>query len=333
MLSGMPERHTDGGPTVPPLLSVCAAELLERAMTSLTSWSARSPARSLLCRVERGGPGRRTGLQRAQSVRAADVRGRPPPDAHGCRRAVRSPSGHAGHSARRGAGPYVRGVAERNVTAMEQALLRNGLRSAWSPRPDGLAGIVALPDPALASGSSRVPGTALVREVVGAVVMGACGSQPCVPAVARERRRLRLVTVAKASLPAGTHRAVTLDHDRAAALVASGHDLALRPGSALLEPVLAAPDRKDLMETLSAWLDSESGSPTEIAGAAPCSGRRTSPRSTPRCGLSSSARPEAPPAAVRLTPRQPTTAVVVKRSPQTCRREVRSVMASLEPGG
>lgn len=68
-------------------------------------------------------------------------------------------------------------------------------------------------------------------------------------------------------------------------------------------------------------------------GGRSCSGRRTSPRSTPRCGLSSSARPEAPPAAVRLTPRQPTTAVVVKRSPQTCRREVRSVMASLEPGG
>ncbi|MGW6286975.1 helix-turn-helix domain-containing protein [Streptomyces sp. NPDC055107] len=29
-------------------------------------------------------------------------------------------------------------------------------------------------------------------------------------------------------------------------------------------PVLAAPDRKDLMETLTAWLDSDTGSTTEI---------------------------------------------------------------------
>ncbi|MFF8504832.1 helix-turn-helix domain-containing protein [Streptomyces anulatus] len=33
----------------------------------------------------------------------------------------------------------------------------------------------------------------------------------------------------------------------------------------VLDPVLAAPDRKDLMETLTAWLDSDSGSTTEIA--------------------------------------------------------------------
>ncbi|MEU9951153.1 helix-turn-helix domain-containing protein [Streptomyces sp. NPDC047939] len=163
-------------------------------------------------------------------------------------------------------GPYICVVAEHSdVTAMEQALLRNGLRSAWRPRPDGLAGIVALPDPAVASGPSRVPGPALVLGVVGAAVVGRAGLSPAYGRLRESADALRLATLAQASLPAGTHRAVTLDHDPAAALVAAGHDLALRLAVALLDPVLAAPDRKDLMETLTAWLDSDTGSTTEIA--------------------------------------------------------------------
>ncbi len=163
-------------------------------------------------------------------------------------------------------GPYICVVAEHSdVTAMEQALLRSGLRSAWRPRPDGLAGIVALPDPALTSGSARVPQAALVLEAVGAAVTGRAGLSPVYPRLRESADALRLATLARASLPAGTHRAVTLDHDPAAALVAAGHDLALRLGIALLDPVLAAPDRKDLMETLTAWLDSDTGSTTEIA--------------------------------------------------------------------
>ncbi|MBW5247781.1 helix-turn-helix domain-containing protein [Streptomyces sp. P01-B04] len=163
-------------------------------------------------------------------------------------------------------GPYICVVAEHSdVTAMEQALLRNGLRSAWRPRPDGLAGIVALPDPAVASGPSRVPGPALVLGVVGAAVAGRAGLSPAYGRLRESADALRLATLAQASLPAGTHRAVTLDHDPAAALVAAGHDLALRLAVALLDPVLAAPDRKDLMETLTAWLDSDTGSTTEIA--------------------------------------------------------------------
>ncbi|WP_326665932.1 PucR family transcriptional regulator [Streptomyces sp. NBC_00385] len=163
-------------------------------------------------------------------------------------------------------GPYICVVAEHSdVTAMEQALLRNGLRSAWRPRPDGLAGIVALPDPAAGSGSSRVPGPALVLGVVGAAVMGRAGLSPAYGRLRESADALRLATLAQASLPAGTHRAVTLDHDPAAALVAAGHELALRLAVALLGPVLAAPDRKDLMETLTAWLDSDTGSTTEIA--------------------------------------------------------------------
>ncbi|HEY9327452.1 MAG TPA: helix-turn-helix domain-containing protein [Streptomyces sp.] len=163
-------------------------------------------------------------------------------------------------------GPYICVVAEHSdVTAMEQALLRNGLRSAWRPRPDGLAGIVALPDPAVTSGSSRAAGPALVLGVVGAAVMGRAGLSPAYGRLRESADALRLATLAQASLPAGTHRAVTLEHDPAAALVAAGHDLALRLAVALLDPVLAAPDRKDLMETLTAWLDSDTGSTTEIA--------------------------------------------------------------------
>ncbi|MFE9858190.1 PucR family transcriptional regulator [Streptomyces sp. NPDC005780] len=163
-------------------------------------------------------------------------------------------------------GPYICVVAEHSdVTAMEQALLRNGLRSAWRPRPDGLAGIVALPDPAVAPGSSRLPGPALVLGVVGAAVMGRAGLSPAYGRLRESADALRLAALARASLPAGTHRAVTLDHDPAAALVAAGHDLALRLAVTLLDPVLAAPDRKDLMETLTAWLDSDTGSTTEIA--------------------------------------------------------------------
>ncbi|WP_406458370.1 helix-turn-helix domain-containing protein [Streptomyces sp. NBC_00876] len=163
-------------------------------------------------------------------------------------------------------GPYICVVAEHSdVTSMEQALLRCGLRSAWRPRPDGVAGMVALPDPALASSSALVHGPAVVLQAVGTAITGRAGLSPAYTRLRESADALRLATLARASLPAGTPRAVTLDHDPAAALVAAGHDLALRMAFSLLGPVLAAPDRKDLMETLTAWLDSATGSTTEIA--------------------------------------------------------------------
>lgn len=161
-------------------------------------------------------------------------------------------------------GPYVCVVAEHSdVTALEQALLRSGLRSAWRPRPDGLAGIVALPGPA--AGSAQVPGTGAVVAAVGSATTGRAGLSPAYTRLRDSADALRLATVARSSLPAGTRGAVTLDHDPAAALVAAGHDLALRMALTLLEPVLAVPDRKDLMETLTAWLESTTGSTSEIA--------------------------------------------------------------------
>lgn len=163
-------------------------------------------------------------------------------------------------------GPYVCVVADHgDVTAMEQAMLRGGLRSAWRPRPDGLAGIVALPAPFPAPGRAHASALALVLNVVGAAVTGRAGLSPAYTPLRESADALRLATLARASLPAGTHRAVTLDHDPAAALVAAGPDLALRMALTVLDPVLAAPDRKDLMETLTAWLDSDTGSTTEIA--------------------------------------------------------------------
>ncbi|WP_203184194.1 helix-turn-helix domain-containing protein [Streptomyces pratensis] len=94
---------------------------------------------------------------------------------------------------------------------------------------------------------------------------GRAGLSPAYTRLGESAEALRLATLARSSLPAGTRRTVTLDHDPAAALVAAEHDLALRMGITVLEPVLAAPDRKDLMETLTAWLDSETGSTSEIA--------------------------------------------------------------------
>ncbi|NED26165.1 PucR family transcriptional regulator, partial [Streptomyces anulatus] len=94
---------------------------------------------------------------------------------------------------------------------------------------------------------------------------GRAGLSPAYTRLRESADALRLATLARASLPAGTHRAVTLDHDPAAVLVAAGPDLALRMALTVLDPVLAAPDRKDLMETLTAWLDSDTGSTTEIA--------------------------------------------------------------------
>lgn len=168
-------------------------------------------------------------------------------------------------------GPYVCVVAEQSdVTPMEQALLRSGLRSAWRPRPDGLAGIIALPDPALVPGSAHLPGPAMVLDVVGGAVTGRAGLSPAYTRLRESADALRLATLARASLPAGTRGAVTIDHDPAAALVAAGPDLALRMALTLLGPVLAAPDRKDLMETLTAWLDSDTGSTTEIAESLYC---------------------------------------------------------------
>ncbi|MFI1222013.1 MULTISPECIES: PucR family transcriptional regulator [unclassified Streptomyces] len=167
-------------------------------------------------------------------------------------------------------GPYVCVVADhRDVTAMEQAMLRGGLRSAWRPRPDGLAGIIALPDPSPVPGRAPAgaPAGALatVLDAVGTAVTGRAGLSPAYTRLRESADALGLATLARASLPAGTRRAVTLDHDPAAALVAAGPDLALRMALTVLDPVLAAPDRKDLMETLTAWLDSETGSTTEIA--------------------------------------------------------------------
>ncbi|ROQ78071.1 hypothetical protein EES39_29510 [Streptomyces sp. ADI92-24] len=163
-------------------------------------------------------------------------------------------------------GPYVCVVTEHSdVTTMEQALLRSGLRSAWRPRPDGLAGIVALPGPSRAVGSTHARGSASVLEAVAGAVTGRAGLSPAYTRLRESADALRLATLALSSLPAGARRAVTLDHDPAAALVAAGHELALRMAVTLLDPVLAAPDRKDLMETLTAWLDSETGSTSEIA--------------------------------------------------------------------
>lgn len=363
MLTGMPEQHADGGLTVPPLLSVCAAELLERVdvladdlfrtitaeippyarlsrevQADVRDFNERNLYEQLTCMADRRPM--RTDSTR-QCVRRRATQG-VPVDAvlHAFRigyrllahslidRAKEQPgttmddiaqasmsiwslldaasqtvndvyretlvglaradelqrlllldallNGKTADWAMLGGtgaslglpeqGPYICVVAEHSdVTAMEQALLRNGLRSAWRPRPDGLAGIVALPDPAVASGPSRVPGPALVLGVVGAAVAGRAGLSPAYGRLRESADALRLATLAQASLPAGTHRAVTLDHDPAAALVAAGHDLALRLAVALLDPVLAAPDRKDLMETLTAWLDSDTGSTTEIA--------------------------------------------------------------------
>lgn len=363
MLTGMPEQHADGGLTVPPLLSVCAAELLERVdvladdlfrtitaeippyarlsrevQADVRDFNERNLYEQLTCMADRRPM--RTDSTR-QCVRRRATQG-VPVDAvlHAFRigyrllahslidRAKEQPgttmddiaqasmsiwslldaasqtvndvyretlvglaradelqrlllldallNGKTADWAMLGGtgaslglpeqGPYICVVAEHSdVTAMEQALLRNGLRSAWRPRPDGLAGIVALPDPAVASGPSRVPGPALVLGVVGAAVVGRAGLSPAYGRLRESADALRLATLAQASLPAGTHRAVTLDHDPAAALVAAGHDLALRLAVALLDPVLAAPDRKDLMETLTAWLDSDTGSTTEIA--------------------------------------------------------------------
>lgn len=363
MLTGMPEQHADGGLTVPPLLSVCAAELLDRVdvladdlfrtitaeippyarlsrevQADVRDFNERNLYEQLTCMADRRPM--RTDSTR-QCVRRRATQG-VPVDAvlHAFRigyrllartlidRAKEQPgttmddiaqasmsvwslldaasqtvndvyretlvglaradelqrlllldallNGKTADWAMLGGtgaslglpeqGPYICVVAEHSdVTAMEQALLRNGLCSAWRPRPDGLAGIVALPEPAAASGSSRVPGPALVLGVVGAAVMGRAGLSPAYGRLRESADALRLATLAQASLPAGTHRAVTLDHDPAAALVAAGHDLALRLAVALLDPVLAAPDRKDLMETLTAWLDSDTGSTTEIA--------------------------------------------------------------------
>lgn len=363
MLTGMPEQHADGGLTVPPLLSVCAAELLERVdvladdlfrtitaeippyarlsrevQADVRDFNERNLYEQLTCMADRRPM--RTDSTR-QCVRRRATQGVPVEAVlHAFRigfrllahslidRAKEQPgttmddiaqasmsiwslldaasqtvndvyretlvglaradelqrlllldallNGKTADWAMLGGtgaslglpeqGPYICVVAEHSdVTAMEQALLRNGLRSAWRPRPDGLAGIVALPDPAAGSGSSRVPGPALVLGVVGAAVMGRAGLSPAYGRLRESADALRLATLAQASLPAGTHRAVTLDHDPAAALVAAGHELALRLAVALLGPVLAAPDRKDLMETLTAWLDSDTGSTTEIA--------------------------------------------------------------------
>lgn len=363
MLTGMPEQHADGGLTVPPLLSVCAAELLDRVdvladdlfrtitaeippyarlsrevQADVRDFNERNLYEQLTCLADRRPM--RTDSTR-QCVRRRATQG-VPVDAvlHAFRigyrllartlidRAKEQPgttmddiaqasmsvwslldaasqtvndvyretlvglaradelqrlllldallNGKTADWAMLGGtgaslglpeqGPYICVVAEHSdVTAMEQALLRNGLRSAWRPRPDGLAGIVALPEPAVASGSSRGPGPALVLGVIGAAVMGRAGLSPAYGRLRESADALRLATLAQASLPAGTHRAVTLDHDPAAALVAAGHDLALRLAVALLDPVLAAPDRKDLMETLTAWLDSDTGSTREIA--------------------------------------------------------------------
>lgn len=163
-------------------------------------------------------------------------------------------------------GPYVCVVADHgDVAVMEQAMLRGGLRSAWRPRPDGLAGIVALPGPTPVPGRAHPSGLAAVLDVVGTAVTGRAGLSPAYTPLRESADALRLATLARASLPVGTHRAVTLDHDPAAALVAAGPDLALRLALTVLDPVLAAPDRKDLMETLTAWLDSDTGSTTEIA--------------------------------------------------------------------
>jgi len=158
-----------------------------------------------------------------------------------------------------GRGPFVTVVAGRDeAAALERALTRHGLRSAWRPRADDLAGIVAVPqrddaDRALAAMDEAVSDRA--------------GISPPYQELAEAAGGLRLAAIARSSLPDGTRGATTLDRDPVASLVA-GSDLSGRLVATILAPLLERPDRDLLIETLAAWL--ETGSTSEVAARVYC---------------------------------------------------------------
>ncbi|GAA2614786.1 helix-turn-helix domain-containing protein [Actinomadura fulvescens] len=159
-----------------------------------------------------------------------------------------------------GRGPYLSVAAGRDeATTLERALARLGLRSAWRPRTDDLAGIVA------------VPGARDAERTFAAIdqaVAGRAGVSPPYEALGDTAGALRLASVARASLPHDVRGATTLDRDPVAALVAAGSDLSARLVTSVLGPVLDHPEHKALLEALSAWL--ETGSTSEVAARLYC---------------------------------------------------------------
>ncbi|MQY07719.1 PucR family transcriptional regulator [Actinomadura macrotermitis] len=154
-------------------------------------------------------------------------------------------------------GPYL-GVAASHhddVAALERGLLRQGLRSAWQPRADELAGIVAVPQPADA---------ALALTTLDGLVSGRAGVSPPYSGLRDTADGLRLALLARAALPAGSRGAATLDERPVAALVAASPDLAGRLITAVLRPVLDHPDHEALLEALEVWLET-GGSTAEVA--------------------------------------------------------------------
>jgi hypothetical protein len=158
-----------------------------------------------------------------------------------------------------GRGPFVAVIAERDeAVLLERALARYGLRSAWRPRADGLAGIVAVP-------GRDDTGKAL--RVLDESVAGRAGVSPSYQELGDTAGALRLAGIARASLPDGTRGATTLDRDPVAALVAAT-DLSTRLVTTILAPLLERPDGDALIETLAAWL--ETGSTSEVAARVYC---------------------------------------------------------------
>ncbi|MEU5876367.1 helix-turn-helix domain-containing protein [Spirillospora sp. NPDC047279] len=155
-----------------------------------------------------------------------------------------------------GRGPYVSVVAGRDESgAVERALARAGLRSAWRPRTDDLAGIVAVPG---ATDAERAYVT------IDEAVDGRAGASPTYEALSDTAAALRLATIARDSLPHDARGAATLDRDPISSLAAAaGPELTSRLVTSVLGAVLAHHDHKALIEALSAWL--ETGSTSEVA--------------------------------------------------------------------
>ncbi|MFI6298961.1 PucR family transcriptional regulator [Nonomuraea sp. NPDC050790] len=132
-------------------------------------------------------------------------------------------------------GPYLCVVADPAVP-----LSAAGVRGAWRLRADDQVGIVA------DSGAVRA-------ALAGRGRIGISAPYERLPQTAAAFRLARLVW---AGLPPGSMEAATVDSRPIGAFVAAAPDLAERVTDAVLGPVLARPDADDLLEVLSAWMES-----------------------------------------------------------------------------
>jgi DNA-binding CsgD family transcriptional regulator len=163
-------------------------------------------------------------------------------------------------------GPYLCIIADLvtdgddSSASLSRTLRRLAVRTAWRLRPDGPAGIAAIPAHCDADG---------IQAVLHNAVAGRIGLSPPYHDLRDTAAAVRLAAVARASLAPEAQGPTTIHADPTATLLAASPDIGMLISNHVLAAVLDHPDRLSLLETLWTWL-STGESTSDIASRLYC---------------------------------------------------------------